>query len=341
MSIETREKLIFLISWDENSQSMFRTDFNHWLQNFESDFLTIFLKIVSFFGNTYPLIIICILLISAINFRKGFIILNILTWTAIITVSLKMIIDYPRPIAVDPSLSSYGGKKVVEDLRRLQPEGNFEVFSSEVLQEIRKSEIGRYGLPSGHTSIQIALWIGMAVFFRKKWLWILSISFVILTAWSRMYLGLHYVGDILGGVITGSVVLALISYAAKIYDLEGNNVQITIKHLPFFLLPLVYLPFFYLGGGWQAAILLGANISVWWSSRGANLPNLSNIMQHRILSGITLIVLFFLFFYLARKLGSRFSDYSEGVFLFVAGIIVFSLYLFIAKKFRWITYGLN
>lgn len=320
---------------------MFRTDFNHWLQSFESDVLTYFLTFISFLGNTYPLIIICIVFIAAINFRKGLIILNILSWTAILTVCLKTMIDYPRPLAVDPSLNGYGVEKTATDLTPLQPSGNFELFSAELLKEIRSTDIGRFGLPSGHTSIQIALWIGMAVLFNRRWLWFLSISMVLLTAWSRMYLGLHYAGDILGGIFTGCFVLVLIYALARKNHLLNADLSISIKNLSFFLLPLFYLPVSYIGGEWQAATLLGANVSVWWVSRGKPLPSLDESIKKRIISALALILVFLGSFLSARVLSSYLPKTGEILLMAIAGYFAFWLYLRIALTFRWIVYGRN
>jgi undecaprenyl-diphosphatase len=56
---------------------------------------------------------------------------------------------------------------------------------------------------SGHTASSIAA--GLILIWKyKKWLWPIII-FTLLMAYSRLYLGMHYPTDILGGIIVGSL----------------------------------------------------------------------------------------------------------------------------------------
>lgn len=70
---------------------------------------------------------------------------------------------------------------------------------------------GHYGFVSSHASntMGIALWFSLLL--RKRWLtWLLSL-WVLLNCYSRIYLGVHYPGDILGGLIVG-ILSALFCY---------------------------------------------------------------------------------------------------------------------------------
>jgi len=44
------------------------------------------------------------------------------------------------------------------------------------------------------------------LFFARRWLTIVMFCWAVLVCYSRIYLGVHYPGDILGGVIIGSAV---------------------------------------------------------------------------------------------------------------------------------------
>lgn len=65
---------------------------------------------------------------------------------------------------------------------------------------------GQYGFPSGHAANSIAFaW--MVIFFfgkRRKWLIAAAVCWSLLLCYSRLYLGVHYPGDILCGLILGS-----------------------------------------------------------------------------------------------------------------------------------------
>lgn len=66
-----------------------------------------------------------------------------------------------------------------------------------------------YGLPSGHVVMSLMVWGFAAYRVQRWWAWILVGIYVLLMMWSRMYAGVHYPQDVIGGVILGSVLLAV------------------------------------------------------------------------------------------------------------------------------------
>ncbi len=65
-----------------------------------------------------------------------------------------------------------------------------------------------YGWPSGHMQIAIVLWGYLAYTMRQNWaLWAAAI-FIILQGFSRLYLGVHDIGDVTAGFIFGLLCLA-------------------------------------------------------------------------------------------------------------------------------------
>lgn len=69
-------------------------------------------------------------------------------------------------------------------------------------------ELG-YGLPSGHSQLAITAWGYLATWIRRQWMWVLAVTLVTLIAFSRMYLGVHFPTDVLGGLLIGAIWLAL------------------------------------------------------------------------------------------------------------------------------------
>ncbi len=66
-----------------------------------------------------------------------------------------------------------------------------------------------YGLPSGHTQIGIVMWFWLAYEIRKTWAWIAAAIIASGIAFSRLYMGVHDVEDVIGGAIFGVLSLAL------------------------------------------------------------------------------------------------------------------------------------
>lgn len=64
-----------------------------------------------------------------------------------------------------------------------------------------------YGAPSGHAQTATVLYIYLAFWFRKSWVWVIALTLVFLTCLSRIYLGVHDIEDVLAGVLVGIFVL--------------------------------------------------------------------------------------------------------------------------------------
>ena len=70
-----------------------------------------------------------------------------------------------------------------------------------------------YGWPSGHSQIAVTLWGLLAYELKNKWATIGAITIIILIAFSRMYLGVHDLGDVFAGLIIGGIILLIWHYA--------------------------------------------------------------------------------------------------------------------------------
>jgi len=62
-----------------------------------------------------------------------------------------------------------------------------------------------YSFPSGHTQGAALFWFAMMKIYRKKLLYVAGTIIIILVGLSRLYLGVHWPSDVLGGIITGAI----------------------------------------------------------------------------------------------------------------------------------------
>lgn len=64
-----------------------------------------------------------------------------------------------------------------------------------------------FGVPSGHAQNAMAMWGIMAYGLRKRWAWIVAMALAVLIGFSRLYLGMHFVEDVLAGWLIGGLLL--------------------------------------------------------------------------------------------------------------------------------------
>jgi membrane-associated phospholipid phosphatase len=72
------------------------------------------------------------------------------------------------------------------------------------------------GFPSGHTQSAVVVWGYLANRYRWAWLWSLAILLMIFIPLSRLYLGVHFPVDLLGGYVIGLALLTVYMWAEPI-----------------------------------------------------------------------------------------------------------------------------
>lgn len=76
---------------------------------------------------------------------------------------------------------------------------------SELVHIVNGRRGGRYGFPSCHAANAFGLAFFLFFLFRKRWLTFFMMVWALLMCYSRVYLGVHYPGDLLVGAIVGAI----------------------------------------------------------------------------------------------------------------------------------------
>jgi membrane-associated phospholipid phosphatase len=185
------------------------------------------MEIFSFFGNEYFFLLLLPALYWCIEARLGLRVGIILLLSTSLNDALKMVFHAPRPYWV----------------------------SSEVIGYARETS---FGVPSGHAQIAAGVWGMLAVGLRKWWAWVIVILLILLIGVSRLYLGVHFLQDVVAGWIIGALLLLLVlgvwkpvvGWCKKVSP--GQQILLSfLSSLVFILISLV--PFLWLKNtNWQA-----------------------------------------------------------------------------------------
>ncbi|MBR3624942.1 MAG: phosphatase PAP2 family protein [Bacteroidaceae bacterium] len=114
-------------------------------------------------------------------------------------------------------------------VQRLRP-ANLENPISEWVHIVNNYRGGRYSFPSAHASNTFGLAFFLMYLLRNRLLTTMMLLWAFLNCYSRIYLGVHYPGDILAGVLVGFIA-ASFSYWVYTQLCKDHSVQKPIRFL--------------------------------------------------------------------------------------------------------------
>jgi membrane-associated phospholipid phosphatase len=98
-----------------------------------------------------------------------------------------------------------------------------------------------FGIPSGHAQHAMSVWGIIASYVKKNWAWAVAGFFIFFIGFSRLYLGSHFLHDVLTGWLLGGILLFAFT---RLWDRVADNLlkktmsqQITIA----FVISLIFI----------------------------------------------------------------------------------------------------
>ncbi|MGS0972145.1 MAG: phosphatase PAP2 family protein [Candidatus Izemoplasmataceae bacterium] len=164
-------------------------DFIIFLQSFASDAVIAFFNFISFLGEESMYIIVLAVWYFAIDKKLGQLFALILGITALINNTLKEFFSVQRPFQAYPDL----------------------------VTNYRPETSTGHSFPSGHTQNFSTMLFSFA-FIYKKWMIPLAIVFTIFMMLSRMFLGVHFLEDVMVAAILGILIAYML---VKLYQIKG------------------------------------------------------------------------------------------------------------------------
>lgn len=123
---------------------------------------------------------------------------------------------------------------------------------------------GSYGLPSGHAQVATAMWFWIAIELRRTWFWAVAGVIVSGVIFSRLYLGVHDIEDVLAGFLLG--IGTIVAFAWLITDRfrwwSASHPALQMAVILAAQVPL-YL-FWPEDGGPRSTFAVGGMLAGWW-----------------------------------------------------------------------------
>lgn len=88
-------------------------------------------------------------------------------------------------------------------------------------------QLQNYAFPSGHTLMAVTVWGYLAMRLKKRWFWVWAVVAMLLIPFSRIILGYHYPGDILGGYAMGIPLLLFLVWLSENFARKGWEQRLT------------------------------------------------------------------------------------------------------------------
>lgn len=185
-------------------------DFLYLLESIRFPALDKLMLLVTHLGEETAFLVIALIVFWCVDKYHGYYMLGVGLLGNLLNQFMKITCRIPRPWVRDPNLT---------------------------VVEAAKAEAGGYSFPSGHTQTAVGTFGAVAATQKRKWIVAVCVVLAVLTAFSRMYLGVHTPIDVLVG---GAMALVLV-LALKPLMLGRNKRLIPVTFSIMLLLSAVFL----------------------------------------------------------------------------------------------------
>lgn len=182
---------------------MFQSELNLFVQSLGSPALDRLMTAVTWLGYLPVYAALTLGLAFGVRLRPALAVMGAVLLAGLATDAAKVAIAFPRPDDVDARVVRTTAARPLPGVDRGGARSFWSLPDPGAIAAGRARGSGNYGFPSGHVSVAAAFLLSVGVFYRARPVALLALLWTPLMAFSRMYLGRHFLADVLGGAALG------------------------------------------------------------------------------------------------------------------------------------------
>lgn len=164
------------------------------LQSLRNPFWDRFFQVVSVVGTDLFYLIVLVVWYLGVSKREGIYLSLVLFASLLLNFAIKTLVAIPRPC--------------------LYP----------LVQALSEAE--GFSFPSGHAQSTATFFFSLALLYKKRVIWLLALVMIGLVSFSRVYLGVHYLEDVLVGALLGAGFAFTAFYLKSRLEIKRVNISL-------------------------------------------------------------------------------------------------------------------
>ncbi len=156
------------------------------IQEFGNSALDAIFNFLNYFDRLEFFVLLMPVIWLVFGWKVGLRLFYLLLICKFVNIGLKQFFASPRPFQMDPSVGMI--------------------------------DVNGYGFPSGAAQTSVLLALLLIAYWKNRWRYAIGISYFLVISFSRIYLGVHFVSDIIGGWLVGFSLFVLYYYLDPIVE---------------------------------------------------------------------------------------------------------------------------
>lgn len=171
---------------------------------------------ITMLGEETAFLVLALIFFWCVDKRRGYYLMAVGFMGTILNQFLKLACKVPRPWVLNENFT--------------------------ILEQAREAASG-YSLPSGHTTMAVGTFGGIALTEKRRWLQVICVVLALLVSFSRMYVGVHTPYDVLAGILCAVALLLVLKplvFAEKEWTMHILLTAMLLVAVSFFVFAVLH-----------------------------------------------------------------------------------------------------